>query len=273
MTFPLNQSPQPGPLQAPGQLFNRPASPAPAASEPVKPLPPLRADQARFSSVSRLVQHLPPLSLPALPTLPTLRRLPEHVLNGLERGWTALKQTFIFQFGEVGRVPGATAKEAQANCGPASSAMILKQFGLSSPSMNQLRRLVGAPIGSKSGPYALNTTQVAEAVKRTAKEKGVQIKYDIKPLSSNVDVVLNEMKRRLAAGEKLILLTSNINTLSRGHYVVVKEVRPDGSIVVDDPGRQQGENLVQTKQQLARALKTRTQTYGLGSSLIAFQRH
>ncbi|MBF2053238.1 MAG: C39 family peptidase [Candidatus Sericytochromatia bacterium] len=210
--------------------------------------------------------------MPTLQLSPVLRQLPEQILSGLDRGWQALKNTFVFQFGETGRAPGATAKEAQANCGPASAAMILKQFGISAPTMHQMRRLVGAPIGSHSGPYALSTSQVAEAVKRSASQKGAQISYDIKRLSTNVDRTLDEMRRRLAAGEKLILLTSNIGTLSRGHYVVVKEVRSDGSIVVDDPGARNGENRVHTRQELAKALSIRTRRYGRENSLIAFQR-
>jgi hypothetical protein len=149
--------------------------------------------------------------------------------------------------------------------------MILKQFGVVPPSMHQLRRLVGAPIGSGGGAFALSTRQVADAVKRTASEKGKVVSYEIKKLSSNVDTVLNEMKRRLNAGEKLILLTSNIKSLSRGHYIVINEVRPDGSIVVDDPGRSDGENKVYTKAQLAKALSMRVNNYGLENSLLAFR--
>lgn len=265
MSFPLSSSGSP--LQAPQALFSRPASPGPAPAEIRPAAPGLRRDLTQFSTVSRLVQHMPTLQLP-----PALRRLPDQILSGLDRGWQALKNTFVFQFGETGRAPGATAKEAQANCGPASAAMILKQFGVSAPTMHQMRRLVGAPIGSRSGAFALSTPQVAEAVKRSAAQQGARISYDIKHLTTNVDRTLDEMRRRLAAGEKLILLTSNIGTLSQGHYVVVKEVRNDGSIVVDDPGVRNGENRVHTRQELAKALSVRTQRYGRENSLIAFQR-
>lgn len=266
MTFSLSRSGSS--LQVPQALFSSSDLLKPAA--PVSPSPTasgLRADLTQFSTVSRLVQHMPTLQWS-----PVLRQIPNQVLSGLERGWQALKSTFVFQFGETGRAPGATAKEAQANCGPASAAMILKQFGISSPTMHQMRRLVGAPIGSRSGAYALSTTQVAEAVKRSAAQKGAKMSYDIKHLTPHVDRTLDEMRRRLAAGEKLILLTSNMGTLSQGHYVVVKEVRPDGSIVVDDPGRSNGENRVHSRQELAKALSVRTQRYGRENSLIAFRR-
>lgn len=281
MNFNLNNQTTASPLSAPGQLFNRAGQSqqsyqgptiGPAPAQPV-----MRQDQSRFSTVSRLIGVMPGVLLPfgPLPTLqglnpiPTLRKLPDTILRGLERGWQALKDTFTFQFEESGRL--GTAREAEANCGPASSSMILKQFGISSPTMQQLRRLVGAPIGTGGGAFALSTRQVAEAVKKTASQQGRVINYDIKGLSSNVDTVLNDMRRRLAAGEKLILLTSGLNSLSRGHYMVVKEVRPDGSILIDDPGRSQGENRVHTRAQLAKALSMRSQHYGLDNSLIAFR--
>jgi len=71
----------------------------------------------------------------------------------------------------------------------------------------------------------------------------------------------------------VILLTSNINSLSQGHYIVVKEVRADGSILVDDPGRSHGENAVHSKRQLEKALQTRVQRYGLGNTMISFKRN
>ncbi len=203
--------------------------------------------------------------------IPNLRPLGQSVLRGLERGWNALKDTFTFQFEEKGST--GTSKEAQANCGPASASMILKQFGVTSPTMQQLRRSVGAPIGSNSGAYALSIAQVGESVKKAAKDKGQHITYDTKSLTTNVDSALREMKNRLDAGEKVILLTSNINSLSQGHYIVVKEVRADGSILVDDPARSKGENAVHSKRQLEKALQTRVQNYGLGNTIISFKQN
>jgi hypothetical protein len=136
--------------------------------------------------------------------------------------------------------------------------------------MQQLRRQVGAPIGTGGGAFGLSARQVAESVKQTASQKGKAIQYEIKTLPTNVDSVLNEMRRRLAAGEKLILLSANLNSLSRGHYVVIKEVRPDGSILIDDPGRSNGENNLHSRAQLAKALSMRANNYGLDNNLIAF---
>ncbi|MGV3523915.1 MAG: C39 family peptidase [Candidatus Sericytochromatia bacterium] len=227
-----------------------------------QPAPAMRPDQSRFSRVSQML-GLPPL-------LPILSQLPRQILTGLDRGWQTLKDTFTFQFEEKGRL--GTAKEAQANCGPASATMILKQFGLPSPTMQQLRRSVGAPVGTGGGAFALTTRQVGESVRKAAADKGVRVTYEIKSLPTNVDRVLAEMKRRLDAGEKVILLSSNLNSLSRGHYIVVNEVRADGSIIVDDPGRSNGENQRHTKAQLAKALSMRVNTYGLENTLLSFKR-
>lgn len=263
MPNPLNQPPI---LQQPTQLFQAPVKKQPTLSGLQAPTV-IPGDQSRFSKVSRILQ---PWSQITLPSLPSLRQLPQQVLKGLERGWQALKDTFTFQFEESGRL--GTAKEAQANCGPASATMILKQFGVSAPTMQQLRQLVGAPVGSRSGAFALSTQQVISSVKKAASQKGVTITAEEKSLTTNVDTALAEMKRRLDKGEKLILLTSNISSLSRGHYIVVKEVRADGSILVDDPGSSKGENRVFSRKQLEKALKTRVQTYGLGNTLLAFRR-
>ena len=261
MTFPLQGPKQ---LQAPQQLFKPDSPSAPVIKPGGIPRPAYIGDQTRFSKVSSML-GISPIHIP------NLRPLGQSVLRGLERGWNALKDTFTFQFEEIQGTAG-TRKEAQANCGPASASMILKQFGISSPTMHQLRRSVGAPIGSKSGAYALSIAQVGEAVKKAAKDKGQHITYDTKSLTTNVDNALREMKKRLDAGEKVILLTSNINSLSQGHYIVVKEVRADGSILVDDPGRSHGENAVHSKRQLEKALQTRVQRYGLGNTMISFKR-
>lgn len=259
-------------LRAPGHLF----SPLPSVSQTLTQSPSpatIVQDQSRFSKVSGLIGSIPGLlplgSLPNLNPMPILRKLPDQILSGLERGWQALKDTFTFQFEEQGRL--GTSREAQANCGPASAAMVLKQFGIVPPTMQQMRRAVGAPIGYGSNPFGFSTQQVITAVKRSASEKGRVLKAETKTLSTNVDSALNEMRRRLNAGEKLILLTSNIRSLSQGHYIVINEVRPDGSIVVDDPGRSDGENKVYSRAQLAKALSMRVYNYGMENCLLSFK--
>jgi hypothetical protein len=251
-------------LAAPGQLFAPMQRSATAVAAPAPRATALQhSDAVEIGLVSRLIKPFQNISL-----APLAADMLHGLENGIDKGWKALKDTFTFQFEEAGKT--GTKREAQANCGPASATMILKQFGVQPPSMQQLRKMVGAPTGTGSRAFGLSTNQVVNAVKKSASQQGLSVKAEQKTLTPNVDAALAEMKKRIAKGEKLILLSSNINSLSRGHYVVVNEVRPDGSIVVDDPARANGENRVHSKAQLAKALQVRQQVYGSASSLISF---
>ncbi|PIQ24034.1 hypothetical protein COW36_05810 [bacterium (Candidatus Blackallbacteria) CG17_big_fil_post_rev_8_21_14_2_50_48_46] len=270
MTFSLYQSSNP--LPAPGQLFQKQAASLPLSSnlgavsaqiQQTPAAPALKPDTTRFSLVSRLLSPFENISLAPL------KAVPGQIMNGLEKGWQALKDTFTFQFEEAGRF--GTEREAESNCGPASASMILKQLGVYPPTMQQMRLMVGAPIGSGSRPFALSTEQVITAVKKSASQKGRYISTETRILTRNVDVAISEMRNRLARGEKLILLTSGFRSLSQGHYVVVKEVRADGSLLVDDPGRSDGENIVYSKSRLAKVLQVRQETYGMQNCLLAFK--
>ncbi len=181
-----------------------------------------------------------------------------------------LKDDYTYQFGEIGK-NGGTRKEAQANCGPASSAMILKAYGIQPPSMHALRSLVGAPTGSRSGPYALDSQQVGKAVVRTAAKQGLDLDFSVKRLSTNVDRTLADMRKGLERGDKLILLSSGLRSLSQGHYMVIKEIRSDGSVVMNDSGRRDGKDFVYSKNRLAQALSKRVNTYRRENQLISFR--
>lgn len=192
----------------------------------------------------------------------------KYVFNeNVTQPWQALKDSFTFQY-----LPIFPRSERQANCGPASASMILKQFGVQAPDLTQLRRLVGAPLGNGSGAYALTREQVGEAVRKTAAQKGVTVTYEIKDLTRNVDSALAAMRKELQAGRQVVLLSSNLVSLGRGHYIVVKDVLPNGSIVVNDPQKAEGEDVIHSKAQLERALDARVSRYSLSSSLISFER-
>lgn len=180
-----------------------------------------------------------------------------------------LKDDFTFQFSEIGK-NGGTSKEAQANCGPASAAMVLKAYGIQPPSMHALRSLVGAPTGSRRGPYALDSQQVGKAVVRTAAKQGLKLDFSVKKLSTNVERTLTDIRKGLAQGDKVILLSSGLNTLSQGHYMVIKEIRRDGSVVMNDSGRRDGKDIVYSKNRLAQALSKRVNTYHRENQLITF---
>lgn len=172
-----------------------------------------------------------------------------------------------------------TPSERRANCGPASAHIVGTNLGLDMPSLPEIRRSVGARTGEGSGAFAISTGQLIDAVETQATEEGRQIEGDETQLNTNVDQVLDQMRARLAAGEQVVLLTSNIaiqnpNTLrgnsGPGHYVVVNEVRPDGSIVISDPQRQTGANNTYSRDQLATHLRRR-ERFGRDNVMVSFR--
>jgi hypothetical protein len=253
-------------LPNPGQLFQAPVGPVLPALPTNKSSSLSQIDQGQFSIVSQLLSPFEQLSLP-----PIKSTVPSLMLRSFEPSWQAVKDTFTYQYAEMGSL--GTTTEAENNCGPATASMILKQYGIYPPTMQQLRRSVGAPIGFNGTGFALTTKQVAEAVKRTAHDKGKFINYETRLLTANVDNAAAEMRYRLSKGEKLILLTSGFNSLSEGHFTVVKEVLNDGSIIVDDPSIINGENQYISRSRFAKALETRKNYYAMENCLIVFNDH
>lgn len=167
---------------------------------------------------------------------------------------------FVYQEGEVGA--DGTAMEAQANCGPASMAMIIERLGGEAPSMRELREEVNAPTGNSDGIYGLDTDQVTEGITTTLAEQGITVttEVDIYNSKQSEDVIAS-MRERLAAGDDVILLTSNMGSGgSTGHYVVVNDVLADGSFVVHDPQEPDGADTVQTAADLEAAMARRAAT-------------
>lgn len=171
-----------------------------------------------------------------------------------------------------------TLSERKANCGPASAATIGEDFGLDMPTLSQIRSSVGARQGNGSGAFAISTDQVIRAVEKQANKEGREIDGGASNLSTNVDSVLDEMRDRLAKGEKLILLSSNLAIKSasslagssgKGHYVVVNEVRDDDSILISDPQKKDGREIEHSREQLETHL-LRRRRFGSPNTLIHF---
>ena len=171
----------------------------------------------------------------------------------------------IYQFSQ------GTSKEKQANCGPASAFIVGKNLGLNMPSLSAIRASVGAPRGNGGGAFAITTGQLGRAVTKQAEKEGRDIRFDEDRLSTNVDDALKKMRESIAAGKQVVLLTSNIVSGSRGHYVVINKVNDDGSIEVSDPQSKNGAGRVHSRQELETALKRRTNRYGLQSTLLTFE--
>lgn len=178
------------------------------------------------------------------------------------------------QAARAGRLSGNPAvyeRESQANCGPASASMIMKQFGLSAPSLHDIRRSVGGRLstsGNESGAFALSTDQVASAVIKQAVAQGKQVTASTHSLPSDSRQALAQIKDRLDRGEKVILLTGGFGGTA-GHYTVIKGVNPDGTFIVDDPAR--GPNQIRTADELQRAMTNRREAGRGVSQIIAFQ--
>lgn len=190
----------------------------------------------------------------------------------MAEGTAYMKELFTFQYGE------GTESERQANCGPASASMIIKNLGIEPPPLQELRKMTGAPTGNRRGAFAMSKEQLASAVVKTAQKYGLEVTPKIEGLPTNVDQALAKIKARLDAGEKVVLLTSNLAVQSgnagKGHYVVVKEVLPDGSIVVDDPQRSPergGLGRTHTKAEFANGLNRRANRFGRDNSIITFK--
>lgn len=188
----------------------------------------------------------------------------------LTEGREFMTELFTFQYAE------GTKSERQANCGPSSASMIIKSLGIEPPPLAELRKMTGAPTGSGRGAFAMSTGQLENAVERTAKKYGLEVTATTEGLSTNVDTALAAIKKKLDAGEKVVLLSSNIMVQSgsggKGHYVVVKDVLPNGSIVVDDPQSppERGLSRTHSKAEFANGLRRRV-GFGRANQIISFK--
>lgn len=178
---------------------------------------------------------------------------------------------FVYQEGEIG-VDGGTRMEAQANCGPASMAMVIERQGGEAPTMKELRQDVGAPTGNRNMTYGLDANQVMSGITDTLAEQGINVTTELQEFSSKQSAeVLNAMREKLAAGDDVILLTSNMGSGgSTGHYVVVNEVKADGTLVLHDPQEPDGADTEQTLADLEAAMSRRAGE-GRSTSVISIR--
>lgn len=177
------------------------------------------------------------------------------------------RDEFVYQFGEVG--DGGSAMEAQGNCGPASMAMLIERLGGDAPSMREIRQDANAKTGSKAGTYALDSDQVERGLQTTLAEQGIDVDTDTQLFKRNdADKLITAMRAGLAAGDEMTLLTSNLESGGKGHYIVINKVNDDGSIVVHDPQSENGKDRTYTQEQLQEGLRVRA-AYGLETRLIS----
>lgn len=170
---------------------------------------------------------------------------------------------FVPQFSE------GTAKEMQANCGPACAAMMISALGVNPPpDMSDIRASVGARTGSGSGPFAISTDQLIRAVEKSTGRSG-----ETSNLPVSAQAAGEQIAERLDAGKNVIILTGGMGG-SSGHYMMVKGVdfNPDGtikSLTVDDPGSRNGEDRVITGAKLQDIMGNRSAA-GKTNQLLTF---
>ena len=167
------------------------------------------------------------------------------------------EESFVYQKGEIGE--NGTPMEAQGNCGPASIAMLIDRLGGEAPTMQQIRKNASAITGNKPNTeYGLDGGQMEKGLKDTLSAQGIAIETQTQSYGSKeTDQLIEDMRKGLAEGKELILLTSNLETGSQGHYVVVNEVKANGNIVVHDPQSEDGQNREYTPEELKAGIKAR----------------
>lgn len=130
-----------------------------------------------------------------------------------------------------------------SNCGPSSTLMCLKAFGIKKFSgakaqeeMQGLRARRNIP-----GPFSLN--EIKRAVEDESKKSKVKLKAEVfrhtDPSLDTPEKFLEKMKQELEAGKFVILLAGNLNKGKGAHYMVVTGIK-DGKIQVADPGVAKG---------------------------------
>ena len=167
------------------------------------------------------------------------------------------EESFVYQKGEIGE--HGTPMEAQGNCGPASIAMLVDRFGGEAPTMQQIRKNASAITGNKPNTeYGLDGGQMEKGLKETLSAQGIAIETHTESYGSKeTDQLIEDMRQGLAEGKEMILLTSNLETGSQGHYIVVNEVKANGNIVVHDPQSEDGQNREYTPEELKAGIKAR----------------
>lgn len=250
-----------------------PSQPAVKISAPKSvAAPPKSWSEQQYSKVSNLLSNF---GKQAQKNWNDFSHQSSAVYNTVLDGAIVLKDKAVAEvktfFNHIYQFSQGTAKEQQANCGPASAFIVGENFGLNMPSLSAVRASVGAPRGNGSGAFAITTGQLGRAVTKQAEKEGRDIRFSEDNLGTNVDSTLRKMRENLAAGKQVVLLTSNLASGSRGHYIVINKVNPDGSIEVSDPQSRNGAGRVHSRAELEAALKTRSNRYGLQSTLITFE--
>ncbi len=163
----------------------------------------------------------------------------------------------------------ARQREAQANCGPSSAAIVLRSMGLKAPSLHALRTSVGAVTGNqKSGVYAIDPGQLIAMVEQAAAKQGHKVHGTFIDLPRDAKAAWDQLQGRIYVGMPTVLLTGNMSSRGPGHYVVIDGARSD-KLQINDPQFEDGHDRQHDFQEFKAAFERR-QKLGRPNRIISF---
>jgi hypothetical protein len=163
-----------------------------------------------------------------------------------------------------------------ADCGPASAAMVVEAAGLGDINSGTIRRRhMGV---SHNG--ATTSQEVVRGIESASKGKlDANIIDGNRDYARNPQAFLNRMREELAAGKQVILLTKNLGHMAdgrsagdtNGHYMVIQGITADNQLILADPGsRGKGLNRTIDAQTFLDAYAARA-AEGMPNNLITVQ--
>lgn len=136
---------------------------------------------------------------------------------------------------------GTGLASAGGDCGAACAAMVAKRFGFidedaSNREAVQTARNASGVTRARDGAWAISEAEVAQAVQRMT---GGQVRQTAHQSfrSGQAGELVGMLRSQIAKGAMPILETgSPYNSNGGRHYMVVMEVKPNGNLVLADPG-------------------------------------
>lgn len=135
---------------------------------------------------------------------------------------------------------GTGLSSASGDCGPASAAMVARRFGfntnLDSREAVQAARNASGVTSRRRGAWAIDENEVTKSIQNMSGGK-VRETADtglLRAGSENRDKIITTLRESLSRGDMPILLTGSPSTSSR-HYMVVTDVKENGTLVMADP--------------------------------------
>lgn len=188
--------------------------------------------------------------------------------------------THVYQYGEASQSeelsPKEEKREEQANCGPASAAIVLKRLGIPYEDLHNLRIDGDAVVGSDrpaNGVYAIDADQLRTMVELNAARQMRDVESERIVLPEDAEAAYDTIRKALADGHEVVLRTGNMDSNGNGgHYVVVNSVGepPDRQLNISDPQNPDGAEHIESFEEFEQALKKRDKI-GMPSDILLFK--